>query len=45
MNIKTEINEKEKIRIHTLSGEFEFDILFQHIVDVYNDPNFNPNLN
>jgi hypothetical protein len=45
MNIKTEINEKENIRIHTLTGEFDFDSLFQHLEDIYNDPNFDPALN
>ncbi len=45
MYINTEINEKEKIRIHKLNGVFDFDILFQHLVDIYNDSGFNPDLN
>jgi hypothetical protein len=45
MNIKTEINEKAKIRIHTLSGAFEFDALYGGLQDIYNDPDFDPELN
>jgi len=37
----TTISEK-KIRIHSLHGEFEFDQLFQAIVDVYTHPQFDP---
>ena len=45
MNIKTEIDQKAKIRIHTLSGAFEFDMLYSALEDIYDDPEFDPELN
>lgn len=44
MKIETMTIKEQKIRIHTLSGNFNFDYLFQTIVDVYNDPDFDPQL-
>ena len=44
MKIEIMTMDEQNIRIHTLSGEFNFDYLFQYIVDVYNDPNFEPRL-
>jgi hypothetical protein len=45
MKINTEINKKEKIRIHRISGIFDFSILYRALKDIYNDPGFNPELN
>jgi hypothetical protein len=45
MNLKTKINAKSKFRIHTLTGDFEFDDLFNSWVGVYDDKNFYPELN
>jgi hypothetical protein len=45
MQIETTINHKSKIRIHTLSGAFEFDVLFSTLEDIYMDPEFDPELN
>jgi hypothetical protein len=44
MKIEIMTIDEQNIRIHTLSGEFNFDYLFQYIVDVYNDPSFEPRL-
>lgn len=45
MKIETTINLKSKIRIHTLSGAFEFDALYSVLEDIYMDPEFDPELN
>ena len=45
MKVKAEINEKLKFRLHTLSGEFDFDKLFDSLVGVYENKNFDPALN
>jgi len=45
MNIETEINESSNFRIHTLTGDFDFDELFDALVSVYDDENFDRNLN
>jgi hypothetical protein len=45
MELETKINKESKYRIHTLTGEFEFDALFEALVGVYDDPNFDPDLN
>ena len=45
MELETKINKEYKYRIHTLSGEFDFDALFESLVGVYDDPNFDPDLN
>jgi hypothetical protein len=45
MNIETEIYETSNFRIHTLMGEFDFDELFETLVSVYEDENFDPSLN
>ena len=45
MKLDTKINEKFKYRIHRLTGEFIFDDLFEYLVNVYDDKNFDPNLN
>jgi len=45
MNIETTIDNKSKIRIHTLSGAFEFDALYSTLEDIYDDPEFDPDLN
>jgi hypothetical protein len=45
MNIETTKDNKSKIRIHTLSGAFEFDALYSTLEDIYNDPEFDPELN
>jgi len=42
MRIETTTISEKKIRIHTLSGEFDFDMLFQTLVDVYTRPQFDP---
>lgn len=42
MNLETTINEKSKYRIHTLTGEFDFEGLFESLVGVYDDKNFDP---
>ena len=36
--------DKQNLRLHTLSGDFNFDYLFQSIVEIYNDHKFNPHL-
>jgi len=33
---------EQNLRIHTLTGDFNFDYLFQSVVDIYNDQNFDP---
>ena len=45
MTLETEINEQSRYRIHTLTGDFDFDELFEALVGVYDDKNFNPDLN
>ena len=45
MKLETKINKQSKFRTHTLSGEFEFDDLFEFLISVYDDKNFDPNLN
>jgi hypothetical protein len=45
MNIETTIDNKSKIRIHRLSGAFEFDALYSSLEDIYDDPEFDPELN
>jgi hypothetical protein len=45
LKLDTKINEKSKYRIHLLTGEFNFDDLFEYLVRVYDDKDFNPNLN
>jgi hypothetical protein len=45
MNIKTNIDITAKIRIHTLSGIFEFDALYSAVEDIYDDSEFDPELN
>jgi len=45
MKLDTKLNEKSKYRIHRLTGEFIFDDLFEYLVNVYDDKNFDPNLN
>ena len=45
MELETKINKKSKFRIHTLNGEFNFDDLFESVVGVYDDKNFDPDLN
>ena len=45
MKIETLIIEKQNLRIHTVTGAFNFDFLFQSIVDVYNNPDFVPRFN
>ena len=45
MKLETKINKESKYRIHTLTGEFDFDALFEFLVGVYDDPNFDPDLN
>jgi hypothetical protein len=45
MNIETTIDNKSKIRIHTVSGAFEFDALYSGLEDIYDDPEFDPELN
>ena len=45
MNLETTINEKSGFRIHTLTGEFDFDGLFESLIGVYDDINFDPKLN
>ena len=45
MKITTALNNKENIRIHTLSGKFNFDELYNALYDLYNDPGFDPKLN
>jgi hypothetical protein len=45
MNIETTIDNKSKIRLHRLSGAFEFDALYSKLEDIYDDPEFDPELN
>jgi hypothetical protein len=45
MTLETEINEESNFRIHSLTGNFEFDELFEALVGVYDDENFDPDLN
>ena len=43
MTLETEINEQSRFRIHTLTEDF--DELFETLVGVYDDKNFDPDLN
>ena len=45
MRLETILNKKDKYRIHTLTGEFDFETLFKALVRVYDDENFDPTLN
>jgi hypothetical protein len=45
MKIETTTIREQKIRIHSLTGEFDFDMLFQTLVDVYTSPQFDPVFN
>ena len=45
MNIETKIDQTAKIRTHTLSGLFEFDALYSSLEDIYDDSEFDPELN
>jgi hypothetical protein len=45
MKIETTFMPNRKLRVQTLSDEFDFDTLFQAIVDVYNHPQFDPSFN
>ena len=45
MKIETTTIREQKIRIHSLTGEFDFDMLFQTLVDVYTNPQFDPVFN
>ena len=45
MKLDTKISDNSKYRIHTLSGHFNFDNLFEYLVGVYDDKDFNPSLN
>jgi len=45
MMLQTEINEEARFRIHTLTGDFKFDDLFEALVRVYDSKDFNPDLN
>ncbi len=45
MKIKSEIYAREKYRIHSLSGEFDFEFIKNNLLSVYRDPEFNPEFN
>ena len=45
MTIETTIDEHAKIRTHTISGFFEFDVLYSALEDIYDDSEFDPDLN
>jgi hypothetical protein len=45
MNLVTDINHESMFRIHTLNGAFDFDELFEALVGVYDDKDFDPELN
>jgi hypothetical protein len=45
MKIETTIDQTAKLRTHTLSGTFEFDALYSTLEDIYDDPEFDPELN
>ena len=45
MKIKSEIYAREKHRIHSLSGEFDFEFIKNNLLSVYGDPEFNPEFN
>jgi hypothetical protein len=45
MTLETEINEQSGFRIHTLTGDFEFEVLFETLVEVYDSKDFDPDLN
>ena len=35
MKIKTEINQKKNVRVHIVSGQFDLEILFKSLMDLY----------
>jgi len=45
MTIETTIDSKTKIRTHTCTGFFEFEALYSALEDIYDDPEFDPDLN
>jgi hypothetical protein len=45
MNIETKIDHIAKIRIHTVSGDFDFDEIYHVVEEIYEDPDFDPELN
>jgi len=36
MKIKTEINQKKNVRVHIVSGQFDIEILFKSLTEMYN---------
>jgi hypothetical protein len=45
MKSETKISKKERLRLHTLSGDFDFEDLFKELKKVYDEPGFDPELN
>ena len=45
MRVETTFEKKSNVRIHTLTGAFEFDALLSTLEDIYGDPDFDPELN
>ena len=45
MKSRAIIYKEDKFRVHSLTGHFDFDILFNELKNVYDDPNFDPDLN
>ena len=39
------IYKEDKLRVHTLSGQFDYDNLFTELKNIYDSPNFDPELN
>jgi hypothetical protein len=45
MTIETNIDRKLNIRTHLVSGTFEFDALYSALEDIYDDAEYDPELN
>ena len=37
MKIKTEINQKKNVRVHIVSGQFDVEVLFNSLTEMYSD--------
>jgi len=45
MNITTDNNEKDNLRIHKVTGKIVFDKLMDELKKIYSKPDFNPEMN
>jgi len=45
MNITTDINKKDNLRIHKVTGKIGFDKLMDELKEIYSKPDFNPEMN